>query len=614
MYNEWQRPKTSRLYLQPPKSERFYTLWREGKVVFGSNQQPITDYDKQFSAGIWFTDMNDRAFDYHKGAFFVREDGIPVHSVKHKLGNKLFVTVESFAAPGRHSVCYVRLTVKNPAETELRSRIGFVLRSAAEQKLLFQSPDLYASYDPDLTAWHQLPSTWQQTEYGYTDGEHFLRCESGLPFVFDQSTGTAAAELCLAPGESVEAVFAYDAGRVPDLDYCRERENTIAFWEKELARIQFLPEKIAADPEKARLIKNLTVQILQCFCHMEGSDILLARQGGLQRQIWAYESMPVLEGLSRIGSFDDYIEPIIDTYFGEFYSETGEITPLSISWAMITSNALYSFAKYARMKGKEYFGKYRDRALGSFRWIKTTRASSASSDNLVPGLFPPMSSCDDPLVFQSWCNTDTFNLRGIKALAETFEYFNDEAAQEIREEYADYLGCMRSLWQKFSDAETSDEIAIPYCPNLPDEVIIAQFLFPTPVGYFAEGIDMDVKDASRVLKYYTNKGFIKGGLYDRMRDHTSVGSAKQNLDEDGKCLVWYVCCHEYYWFLYFLRHGMTDKCEEIVADALRFAITDEYYMIERYHQRDPWFSPWSPNASANGRTINMLLDLCCNEQ
>ena len=33
--NSWQKPITTRRYLQPPKSEKFYTLWAEGKLVFG---------------------------------------------------------------------------------------------------------------------------------------------------------------------------------------------------------------------------------------------------------------------------------------------------------------------------------------------------------------------------------------------------------------------------------------------------------------------------------------------------------------------------------------------------------------------------------------------------
>jgi len=37
-------------------------------------------------------------------------------------------------------------------------------------------------------------------------------------------------------------------------------------------------------------------------------------------------------------------------------------------------------------------------------------------------------------------------------------------------------------------------------------------------------------------------------------------------------------------------------------------MTDEYYMLERYADNDPYYVPWSPNSSANGRTIIMLID------
>ena len=58
-----------------------------------------------------------------------------------------------------------------------------------------------------------------------------------------------------------------------------------------------------------------------------------------------------------------------------------------------------------------------------------------------------------------------------------------------------------------------------------------------------------------------------------------------------------------------LQHGDLERCKEIVRDSVRFAMSDEYYMLERYHESNVWYSPWSPNASCNGRLINMLLDL-----
>lgn len=609
MYTEWQRPKTTRLYVHPPKSERFYTLWREGKLIFGETRQPITEYEAQTSAGLWFTDDRGRAFAYHKGSLSVREDGIPVHAVTHRMKNRLLVTVETFATHGRRSVCYAKLTVKNPTEMAIESKVGFLLRTAAEKALVFESPDLYASYAPELAEWQALTPTWRATKGGYTDGTRFIGCESDMAFAFDEASGAAMADFKLSAGESASAVFAYDVGNMPFPRYEEDRAAAIGLWERELARINALPARIGKDADRVNLIKSLTVQMLQCFCYPVGEELLLARQGGLQRQVWAYESMSVLEALDRLGDFDDYVEPVIDSYFDTFYNASGEVTPLSISWAMITGNALYSFARHAVKAGKAYFERYRDRVLTSFRWIKSTRALSENTETTVSGLFPPKSSCDDQLVFQSWCNTDTFNLRGIFALYECFAAFGDEAAHEIRAEYEDYMTVMRRLWQKISDRERSDELSVPHSPIVPEEVLAEQFQFGDFVGYFVEGMDISEADVTRILNYYTRRGIVRGGLYDRMPDGKSRGASKQNLDEDGKCTVWYVCCHEYYWFLYFLRHGMRERCEEIVRDTLLYAMTDERYMVERYNQRDPWFAPWSPNASANGRTVNMLLDL-----
>ena len=39
---DWQRAKTTRLYVTPPMSERLYTLWREGKMAFGEMDVALT--------------------------------------------------------------------------------------------------------------------------------------------------------------------------------------------------------------------------------------------------------------------------------------------------------------------------------------------------------------------------------------------------------------------------------------------------------------------------------------------------------------------------------------------------------------------------------------------
>ena len=37
-------------------------------------------------------------------------------------------------------------------------------------------------------------------------------------------------------------------------------------------------------------------------------------------------------------------------------------------------------------------------------------------------------------------------------------------------------------------------------------------------------------------------------------------------------------------------------------------MTKEYYFAERLDVKDPYFVPWSPNASATGRILTMLTE------
>lgn len=40
---------------------------------------------------------------------------------------------------------------------------------------------------------------------------------------------------------------------------------------------------------------------------------------------------------------------------------------------------------------------------------------------------------------------------------------------------------------------------------------------------------------------------------------------------------------------------------------MKYSMTAEYYVGERYRDDTPWYFPWSPNASGSGRIVQMLL-------
>jgi len=609
MANKWESPKTTRRYLHPPMAERLQVLWCEGKLVFGEAIAEITrEYKKHISCGIWFLrGANGAMFDYKNGENLIPEDGIPHHGVRFREGG-LTYTVEAVSECGTATpACAVRLTVANEGKSAVSDRISILFRTGREDILAWGSPDVYDSYAPLVEDWLSLPATWREQGGVITDGENWIRVKGDVPFVFSSEAGIASADITLAAGESIVAELLYDKGEQRELSYASLIEQSLSFWQGELARINKLPAGVKADARAYRTVKNLTIQLLQCFTKPQGGNgLILARQGGLQRQVWAFETMPVLEALGEIGEFDEYIEPIIECYFTDFYTESGEIRPWGRSWAMITANVLYSFAKYAMKRGEEYYLRYRDKAMRSFEWMRATRLSVVGSDLVVEGLFPPMSSCDDPLIFQSWSFPDAYNILGLRALRDAVVSFGDERAEEISAECDDYLAAARGEWERIiAESGDTDEVDFPIAPRGDIEAIMDKFIFAshTPIDAFA----LTEREVELVYNYRTRRGIFKNGLYNRMPDKAKTECTKCNLDENGKCIVWYVCCWEPTWFDFYKSVGRRDKMLEIIEANYKYATSKELYMCERFSERDPWFAPWMPNASANGRTILMLL-------
>ena len=96
----WPRVKTTRRYLHCPKSERMYTLFAEGKVIFGEITEGNNGeayWDEVFCSGVWFTHGdNNEAFDFKECVNVVDKNGIPVHAIRHKFSG-IDVIIEAFS-------------------------------------------------------------------------------------------------------------------------------------------------------------------------------------------------------------------------------------------------------------------------------------------------------------------------------------------------------------------------------------------------------------------------------------------------------------------------------------------------------------------------------------
>lgn len=590
---QWQKPNTTRTYLHPPKSERMVTLWREGKLMLGQVEldpgPTVPQYTQVVSFGIWPVYGQQQAADFKTAEFAVRDDGAPIHKVTNAFGC-LQVSMEAFCDTERKTSAYAVFTVSNPSEKP--ERFGLLVRTGLECKLIFDAPDVYKSYAPDVQVWKDTPATWKQDGDLLRDGEAFLKVFAEN-WSFDEAAGMVW--LTVQPGQARTLSVVLGMGQVPENGYALQREKTVAFYEKELSRLAPLP-----DTMNVPMAKNLIVQLLQCFAAPVGMDLLMCRQGGLQRRIWPLEAMYALEALDRLGEFDDYIEPVIDLYFRVMQEKTGEVVPLGLYWAMATAVSIYSFADHAIRKDKTFYDKYRDRVMAGFDFIKNTRVKEPAEPGVVPGLFPPKRSCDAVNVLQAWTLTDTHNVIGLLRLAEAAKQYGDPRAAEIAEEYTDYRKAIQGCFDRaktqagengpieitnYVPGTGGDETTHPFAPH---DAIVAAVL------------ELGEEDVRRILLSLEAKGSHHEGLYKRMPDHYRM------KDADGVVRMWYTTLEEFYWFLAFGRLGVEDRCSQIIDSIYRYSMTTQYQMVERYHPCDSWFVPWSPNASANGRLLILL--------
>ncbi|MBE6883347.1 MAG: hypothetical protein E7487_01945 [Ruminococcaceae bacterium] len=596
----WERPKTTRRYLHPPCSERMFTLWAEGKLIFGEvidNREGWEYYKTLESCGVWLL-RDGQQFDFKKVKNVITEDGTPIHAVVHEWDG-LELCEEAICNTARKSSCFAKVTIKNTSDATINRTLNMMLVTGKEKEIVYGGSDGYISYDPTIEAWKEQEKLWRKEGNVYTDGHRVLAVKGTVSGAWDEQSAQINFKIDLVPGTEAVIEFSLDCGEVKEYDYDAEKAAMQAFWDKELARINKLPPHLSNDPAKVKMIRHMTAQLLQCFARPIDGDYLLPRQGGLLRIIWPTEALAELEALGKIGDFNDYLEDSIATYFDEMQDEEGEIWNIGIYWASVTASSLYTFARYCLDCNRDFYQKYRDKALLALNWIDKTRKSTIGVEGMAGGLFPPLRGNDWAQVFQSWTNNDPWNLLGIKAMVEVTEAMNDPKAAWVREVHDSYLACMKQHFQKFLDAaEGSDELRIPLCPDGNDAELVENYFPLLYHGRFIRSGTIDnERDIRRVYNYMVKQGIAKNGFYGYMPY------------KDGNRHIWYVNFPDSYWFHIWKKFGEREKMMEILEYQLKYAMTEEYYMIERYADNDPYYVPWSPNASANGRTILMLLEM-----
>ncbi len=612
----WQRPFTTKRYLHPPYSEELALMLAQFAFLLGDIYD-TGDFTTP-GAGIRFLwGEEDNPFDFKTVKYEVRDDGIPVHAYSYEQGDWT-VRAESFCDIKISPTVFIKINIKNNGLWNVDDCLGMIVRTGHENIIHgMHDPDGYSTFNPNIRSWGILPRTWREEDGYLTDGKYTLSFkgdiktrwqgeEKGLPW---HRRGILKFDFSLAPGEECEIILALRKGETISFDYESEKEKVLKFWEGELSKIKVYPGGDAFKP----MINNFVAQNLQMFAHHVGKyDYVIPRQGCTQRKIWVCEAYRFLKALDRIGDFYSYTEKAYDLFYDKLFEAEGEdygmINTLnkSIPWGGITGSAMCGVCYHiVKRNDKKVFDKFKEKIYASFLWIERQRAKSCDIEGSVPGLMPPMRASDWPEVNQVWL-TDYLTCEGMIEAVKCFKHFGDERSDEMSKACEAYKMAIKTAIEDTPDYD-EDEFLIGPKANIKGIPLEDPFVssMSTSLILFADigVIDQNSELLIKHKNYLRNRNIIQNGLHLIMHACAETSHTPTNAWIGYN---YYTTFIDFAWFEHYLAIGDRENAYETLKGQLKFSMSREYQCVERYAANDPYFVPWQPNASANGRIIDML--------
>lgn len=615
----WERPRTTRRYLHPPLSERLYVLFNDAKINFAE-----VFHDQAFSNRHYKTEMSDvcwflrgekfKPLDFKAAENIIPEDGTPLHGLRWKLADGIEVRLDACCDVERKATCHGRFSVSNQGTAHYSEQFAVRMRHGLEWVILgcdrtAYAPDYYRSYRSVPEALEMAPLSWRLSGNALVSSEGrfmtFLPPPNGASW--DRLNGAYIFRVELEPGQELAFEFALGIGELVLPAYDRAASETAAWWRREFGKMTRVPFGIATDSRRMRLAKNMLVQMLQCFARPIGCDYVLPRQGGLQRWVWPWDNAAALAALPMLGDYDDYVKAAVEFYFdlysGNYVGENrGRMGPFGYDWDCNTANCLGILGRYVLDTGDDKtWTKFRASALSAFRWVMRHRVQNGTRTQ-VAGLFPAGRPSDYEGNAQVWGFTDCENLRGLKLYLEAAKKFEEPALDEISSGTLDYAAAVgRVLEQAKRDSKGKSRLYLPLTPDGTDGAALPKGF---PRNYHALVADvglmyglLDTEDVRRIWNEAVASELVStNGLTGNFPPYEDLSSSH----------YWYMTSSDNDWHLVLKAIGDEKQAEIIRTATFRFAMTEEFYVGERYKDDDPWFLPWSPNCSGAGRIIQML--------
>lgn len=617
--NPWGKSHTPKRYIHPPFSENIVTMWPNTIVLIGENpggcapqliEPGRINECKTPSAGMAFLYRNQLP-DSQNAIYETRNDGIPVHMLKQNFGT-FEICMESFCDTERITTAFTKLEIRNMTDGDISDRISLIARTGREFDLLgLIDPDGYTPIEPSVNRWKTM-APWDRSQNKMSDQTYtvYFRTEGNMQIGFADQYSISF-DFQLKQGENCVIYCAFGRGKCSEsFDYDASKQATEAFWEQELKQIAVIPNK--EDAEFCAMYRSLVAQSLQMFMYPNGMQYVIMRQGGLQRLMWPTENRSMIDAMVLIGDFKKYLAAILNTYFHVMQAENGEIINFGVPWAAVTGSVLDSFSTIAG-RYEDFYEQYKEYAWKAFLWMEETRNATRKDPDLVGGLFPPKMASDYPGVCQMWGQTDVWNLIAYEKYAHMLQKRNDVHAQQVVESAQEYRSLLDTIFDKCAlEQKDSEYFILPLDAGNNQEVeknmrktILAGGV-SNEYRLISAGIGgYDSEPVRKLLKYrLETQRYFENGMV--------LPFDKSGVSNTGR--RWYGNWLESKLYWYYRKIGKDNEAKELLDAQILYNMTPEYYMSERYDDCDPWYMPWCPNCSANGRTILMLCDWYLSER
>ncbi len=350
------------------------------------------------------------------------------------------------------------------------------------------------------------------------------------------------------------------------------------------------------DERENSAIEAIRLNDLQLLMQMSDGTLRPCQGGSSERfYVWVWEAMCAVSPLIWLGHFEE-ARRVIEFVFslqdggcppsGEFTTTSGAVGTSGPKWANTTGAALILAGEYLRCAQDETFKEcFLEKMLKAGHWILGEIRATRRSDAPNYGVMPPACASDGD--FGQLVFTDAWSLAGLMALRDALQAIGHPEYETFRQECDIYKQCIDKALD--SRRQPDGFLNRSYGDNAR---VCHEFRFTdTPFDCCTANVSTATEPRmSGFLRWMEKYAFR--GLFCSEVTHG----------------IYYIGNNELAITRMYLELGKWKRAWAASKVFRRFAITPDLFLTqERFSATDAGFTAWQPNASNDGRYLELQI-------